>query len=267
MEEKNEKNKSCLFLTDAHAHLGSGAEREERLQQGIPTLICAGTVEEAKQLYDLQRLSKFSQVLIPAYGLHPWHAQEDWNDMKPYMESGRIVGEIGMDSLWCQTPLTRQREVFEAQLEFAAEKKKPVVLHTKGQEKTIVDLIRCYPNRYLVHWYSAEEYLEEYLDLDCYCSVGPDVWWNPAVRKLAAMVSDDRILIETDGMGAVEWAYQEGMAAKAFSQMIPVPVTVKEALGNTLEILAKIRGVDCSRLAEQVGVNFNRFCGFAVRFI
>ncbi len=34
--------------------------------------------------------------------------------------------------------------------------------------------------------------------------------WNPAVQKVAEQVPENRILIETDGMEAVDWAYEEG---------------------------------------------------------
>ena len=56
----------------------------------------------------------------------------------------------------------------------------------------------------------CEEYLEEYLALDCYFSVGPDVWWNPAVAQAARRVPRDRILVETDGLGAVQWPMRTG---------------------------------------------------------
>ena len=115
-----------------------------------------------------------------------------------------------MDSVWCQVPLKIQEEKFRQQLELAEKAGKPVILHTKGQEKQVASIIRQYPNRYLVHWYSCEDYLEEYLDLDCWFSVGPDVWWNPAVQKVAGVVPLDRLLVETDGLAAVRWAMEEG---------------------------------------------------------
>lgn len=40
-----------------------------------------------------------------------------------------------MDSVWCDVDLKIQKEVFEKQLQFAQALNKPVILHTKGQEK------------------------------------------------------------------------------------------------------------------------------------
>ena len=32
-----------------------------------------------------------------------------------------VIGEIGMDSVWCDVPLDRQRKALEKQLQFACE--------------------------------------------------------------------------------------------------------------------------------------------------
>lgn len=100
--------------------------------------------------------------------------------MEPWLLKASVIGEIGLDSVWCSVPLSVQEKAFCAQLELASAMKKPVVLHTKGQEKHIARLIRAYPNTYLVHWYSGEEGLSDFLDLDCYFTIGPDVFYQPA---------------------------------------------------------------------------------------
>lgn len=246
-------------LTDAHTHMGSGAEIEERMNSRIPSLVCAVNPQEARRLDKIQERPEARGILLPTYGLHPWHADRaSLEEMQPFLQRAQIIGEIGMDSVWCEVPLDIQREVLEYQLSFAMEHHRPVILHTKGQEREIADIIRYYPNTYLVHWYSSEEHQETYLDLDCYFSVGPDVWWNPAVRKLAQRVPIDRILIETDGMGAVRWAYEEAGADKKTAVSPQVPLTLKEALGNTLGTVAAIRQMESSQLAKQMEDNF--FC-------
>ncbi len=174
-----------MMLCDAHAHLGNDTEWEERTGKGILSLICATGPEEAGKLFSRLEWLK-GRAVIPTAGLHPWYAdQYTVQDMEPYIRRCPVVGEIGMDSVWCQVPLPVQERVFREQLAMACSLKKPVVLHTKGQEKAIASILKEYPNRYLVHWYSCEEYLEEYLALDCYFSVGPDAWWNPAVAQAA----------------------------------------------------------------------------------
>ena len=248
-------------LTDAHAHIGSTAETEERLRRRIPSMISAGCPQEAERLEGILGQQEHKGLLIPTYGLHPWNADLDaLRRMEPFLERSALIGEIGMDSVWCDVPLGLQQEVFEYQLVLAAGKGRPVILHTKGQEKKIADIIRRYPNRYLLHWYSSEFWQENYLEMNCYCSIGPDVWWNPAVRKLARRVPSERILIETDGMSAVRWAYEKADWRQTGSGDRPAPLTLEEALGNTLETVAGIRGTGCLELAKQIEENFIRFC-------
>lgn len=259
---KKEKTGNCLRLplTDAHAHIGSMEEVEERIRRQIPTMVSAGNPQEAERLEAILASGKGTGLLIPTYGLHPWHADRGaWMQMQPFLERSAVIGEIGMDSIWCRTPLVLQQEIFELQLAFAREKHRPVILHTKGEEKTIADIIRQYPNTYLVHWYSLGSGLENYMEMDCYFSVGPDVWWNPAVRKLAGEIAADRLLIETDGMSAVRWAYEEAAAGGEAVCPLQIPSTLEEALGNTLGAVAEIRGTDCGLLAEQVRTNYLRF--------
>ena len=100
----------------------------------------------------------------------------------------------------------------------------------------------------------CEEYLEEYLALDCYFSVGPDVWWNPAVEQAARRVPRDRILVETDGLGAVQWAYENGPEDGKRT----APGTVLEALENTVRRMAEIRAVSLEAMEELVFDNLVR---------
>lgn len=89
-----------------------------------------------KELEKFGRLPGAEKVLIPACGLHPWYSDK-WEpeEMFSLMEKVPVIGEIGMDSVWCDVPLDRQRKALEKQLQFACEIKKPVVLHTKGQKR------------------------------------------------------------------------------------------------------------------------------------
>ena len=260
MENRREIGK----ITDAHAHIPGSEEARERIDCGIITMASAGTPAEAQSIIELCRLPGAENVLIPTFGLHPWHSAE-WSvqEMIPYMETGRVVGEIGMDSIWCDVPLKHQQEVFEKQLLFAFERKKPVVLHTKDQERQIAELIRQYKNRYLVHWYSADHDLERYLDLDCFFSIGPDVIWNPVVQEVARNVREDRILVETDGMEAVRWAFEEGRRTGKLDSEIEFPVSVKKSLTQTLEKTAKIRGYEPGAMGEQIFKNFRDFLDFS----
>lgn len=238
---------SLFPLCDAHAHVGTTAEQLERKEQNILSFISIGTPEEASSLNFPP-----SSSLFFTYGLHPWHADKfRVSDMEMYFEKCDVIGEIGMDSVWCSIPLSIQEQVFREQLSIAKQLQKPVVLHTKGQEKEIFNIIKDFANTYLVHWYSCSDYLKEYLSLDCFFSIGPDVRWNPAVRRVAALVPSERLLVETDGLDAVKWAYED--------RNEPCPITVRDALHRSLNEIAAIRGLSTQETAELVKTNILHF--------
>ena len=228
---------SGLRLSDAHAHITSKEDLKERRHYSIPTLFSAGTPKEAEEVFQLvkkgsptvrhpapksfpkENSAEPYGIFLPTCGLHPWHAAAySLEEMLPYLTAAPIIGEIGMDSVWCDIPLALQEEVFRAQLRLACEQNKPVILHTKGQERQIASILKEYPNHYLVHWYSSEEAPDDYLALDCYFSIGPDVWWNPAVQQTAVLIPQNRLLIETDGLEAVRWAFEAAPPAESAAE-------------------------------------------------
>lgn len=246
-----------MTLCDSHAHIGSSKELEERRIKGVRSLLCAGNPREAVKLSGLASRPEYKNIIIPTYGLHPWYAgRYSLSEMLSYFSECPVIGEIGMDSVWCNVPLAVQEKVFTEQLAVAARLGKPVILHTKGQEQRIASLIAGYPNTYLVHWYSDPVFPKSFLELDCYFSIGPDVWWNPAVRNLAAALPADRILIETDGMGAVKWAYEEAPENLRTHPAKAASLSVPASLSFTLQQIAEIRQALPEAVGEQLRQNF-----------
>lgn len=112
--------------------------------------------------------------------------------------------------------------------------KKPVVLHTKGMEKEILETIKQFPNRYLVHWYSCENYLEEYMKLGCWFTIGPSIRQDKIVEMIARKVPINRLLIESDGLEGISWGQNREIKAADY----------KNAMEEQLRILAEIRGFE-----------------------
>ncbi|MEG0936122.1 MAG: TatD family hydrolase [Clostridia bacterium] len=237
-------------LTDAHAHLGSPEELAARRAGGIRTLLCATQPADARALFALAE----DGVLLRSAALHPWHAGTiSVDDMMPYMEKCAVVGEIGLDSVWCDVPIEAQRAAFTAQLAYAQEAGKPVVLHTKGCEEEIARTLSKYTMRKLIHWYSCAQGLGDYICQGCYFSIGPDIAINPAVRQVAERVPLDRMLVETDGMGAVEWALGKKVA----------PEEVAGVLERSIRAIAQLRSIAPEALAQRISDNLDRFVGIA----
>lgn len=206
------------MLSDAHCHL-EGNEELALIQQSqqILTIINCDSPEEWEENQHLIRTE--DQIL--SFGIHPWKASDySFEEVIPYLRQARIIGEIGLDNVWTTVPMSRQRQLFDQQLAFAAANKKPAVLHTKGCEKEILSSIRAYPNKYLIHWYSSIDYQQEYIDEGCYFTIGIDLEDHPAVQKLVKAVPSNRLLLETDGIGAMEWALKRTVSVENYADLL-----------------------------------------------
>lgn len=217
LTEEIEKNRSWQGVTGEN-------ELDFRKQQGVFSCISAGTPEEWQYM---KKWNKRKECLF-SFGIHPWYADRySIEDCKEAFQQCDFIGEIGMDSVWCNVSLKQQKKVLEQQLQLAADMGKPILLHTKGQEEMIGQMIRDFPGNICVHWYSgSEQALEAYLEKDCYFTLGPDFAevCQMNERPLIQMKDDDkagkrqgylrilkeipeaRLFVETDGISAAAWA-------------------------------------------------------------
>lgn len=235
------------MLTDAHSHIADREVINILKEFNIYTTACAMSPEECGFVDSLYKADP--ERVIPTYGLHPWKSSEfTVEQMMPYLQKCIAIGEIGMDNVWCEVPLDIQRKVFIQQLDIASERNVPVILHTKGQEQEIAQIMDNYKMPVLVHWYSCENHLELYLNKGYYFSIGPDINKEKAVQKVAKTVPIDRILIETDGIEGIAWAIDK----------TATPKDIPESLKNTLDSVAKLREIDPNLLQKQVNENWQR---------
>lgn len=196
------------FLCDAHCHIDLDKQLLDLLiKYNIPATI---NCQSRKEWHDYSPLTKSHPFLNISFGIHPWDVdfQEIENNLDIFQQTP-IIGEIGLDSVWTTNDILLQKKMFIKQLSLATDMKKPVILHTKGMEKEIADIISYFPNRYLVHWYSSQEHLKEYIKQDCYFTVGPSLLTDDAVKQVLTTVPKDRLLIESDGLDALAWALDE----------------------------------------------------------
>lgn len=230
-------------LVDAHAHPGD--EREHLARRGIMTVLCGSDPTSAREVLRLR-----DDCTLASCALHPWNVERyAVEEMLPFIQLSPVLGEIGLDSVWTDADMELQRRAFAQQLELAQEMDRPVVLHTKGMEAEIARLIRPCGVRKLVHWYSCMDHLKAYLDQDCYFTVGPDHAQNPAVAQLLRHVPLERLMTETDGMSAVNWAMGREVD----------PAQVGQVLEGELRAIAAAKGVTLQDARAAVFHNLMRF--------
>lgn len=254
------------MIFDSHTHIDTGTGLGIGIENKNPEELAEfkGLIEE-KQLgvlanaacaSEYEELAKIDGAYI-SFGIHPWNVDdfcngiEDIHLLEPLYEKADAIGEIGLDSVWCTCNLELQKKIFIEQLNMAEPLGKPVVLHTKGQEKQIAEILKDYSVRKLVHWYSCEQYLERFIEQDCYFTVGPNYKASAAVKKVIRLVPLDRLLVETDGISAVEWAIDRTIKVK----------DIPEVLRETIKAIAEEKHLVEAIVEGKLEENFHRFVG------
>lgn len=160
-------------------------------------------------------------------------------------------GEIGLDYYYSPENRRQQLELFGRELEEAARRDLPVVIHTREADDDTIAMLREIRSRGIIHCYTGSpEAARQYLDLGFYISISGIVTFRLAdnVRETAGMIPDDRILIETDS-----------------PYLSPVPMRGKPNepafIRHTCEFLASLRKTPVEKFAELTFANAELILG------
>jgi len=199
-------------IYDFHTHVDNIEELEAyRLQNIVPVVNIRSISEYDKYIDMVDRLGSNRSNMVYSVGIHPhdanMEAEKFSGEYEAMVKQAPFMGEIGMDSVWTDLDKNIQKSSFIRSLCIAEKYGKAVLLHTKGMEKEIVEIISDYDLTYIVHWYGCSDYQDLYIDLGAYFTIGPAVHTDLDVQKLVKNVELDHILVETDGVAALEWLY------------------------------------------------------------
>lgn len=239
------------MLTDAHVHINEYGEKlPKALEQIREHSICTLAVSmDIPTFHETLRIAGLEPLVIPSFGIHPWNAwkyEERLDELPDLLELAPAIGEIGLDHRFEKDPsrFPPQYPVFDFFLEAAERTGKLVNLHTSGAESQILGFLkqRKLP-ALIVHWYSGPlHYVQDYLELGAYFTIGADIKKSEKSRKLARDLPEDRLLTETDNPGGWEWLHGE--------TGLPILIDSVEAE------LARVRGVPRNKLSANVSKNF-----------
>lgn len=211
-----------MNLFDTHCHIDFSKydpDREAVLKRaklaGVNRIVIPAV--DFDSIHRARRLVKDHDNLWMAVGVHPtstadWSGHElrnlrDWASGKNVV----AVGEIGLDYYWDKSPKAVQQKAFNQQLELAAELELPVIIHNRDASEDLLpileDWVKTLPDNLkgrpgVLHSFSAPSiYAERALAAGFYLGfTGPITYKNAdELRRIARMVPDDKIVIETDG--------------------------------------------------------------------
>ena len=250
-------------LIDSHCHLDFpdfGDELHEVVARagraGISHMVTIST-----------HVTKFPQVKAVAerfdnvfctVGIHPHEAGsepevsvEELTEMSSHPKVVGI-GETGLDFFYEHSPRDIQERQFRTHIAVARNTGLPLIVHTRDAD---IDTIRILEEEHakgpfpgLIHCFSASQKLaERMVDIGFYISFSGIVTFKKAdeLRQVAAVVPEDRVLVETDS-----------------PYLAPVPRRGKRNepayTAFTAAKVAEVRGIAPSELAATTTANFRR---------
>lgn len=248
-------------IFDAHAHYDDRRFDEDRaeLLSSMPENGVAYIVNASVDLATAKTAIEYAETYPFMYacaGIHPENLGglvPDYLDrLAQLLQRPRVValGEIGLDYHW-DIPKDAQHRVFEEQLQLARELDVPVVIHDREAHGDVMELVRQYQPKGLMHCYSGSvEMLKEVIKLGMSISLGGTVTFKNArvPVEVAAAVPLDRLLLETDA-----------------PYLSPVPYRGKRndssKIAYTAEKIAEIRNMDPQELIDLTTENAKRLYG------
>jgi TatD DNase family protein len=265
-------------LVDSHAHLDSpryDADREALLerawQRGVDTILSIGIGDGPETMHQALECARtyagrpgLPRIFATA-GVHPHEArladETALNKLDALLDAPEViaVGEIGLDYYYDHSPREKQREAFLKQMEIAAARKRPIVIHCRpsdGSTDAWDDTLATIESEWartglggILHCFTGEwEHAARALDCGFLISFAGNITFPKAepIRAVAAKVPLDRMLIETDA-----------------PFLAPVPNRGKRNEPAWVQAVAaklgELLGQDGEQIALQTAKNFFRF--------
>ncbi|MEX0692926.1 MAG: TatD family hydrolase [Rhodospirillales bacterium] len=250
-------------LIDSHCHLDFPDFAEE-LDDVVAR---AGRAGISHMVTISTHLSKFPGVLAVAerfdniyctVGIHPHEAgtevEVSADELVRMAEHPKVVGigETGLDFYYEHSPRDVQERQFRTHIEAARRTGLPLIVHTRDADTDTIRILEeehakgAFPG--LIHCFSAsQELAERMVAIGLYISFSGIVTFNKAdaLRDVAMLVPEDRILVETDS-----------------PYLAPVPRRGKRNepafTAFTAAKIAEVRGISPSAVARATTANFKR---------
>jgi TatD DNase family protein len=255
-----------IFI-DSHAHLADPAFAGDRdaviaraRDAGATAIVCIGESLEAAALA-AEYAAQYPGFVFPTAGIHPHDAatfdeQRDIPKLRALLASAVAVGECGLDYHYDNSPRKLQRSAFRAQLNLAAEMKRPVVVHTREAEddtRALITEAQAAGVLGVLHCYTGTHSLAEHgIGAGWYVSFSGIVTFKKWTDvELLRLVPRDRLLVESDS-----------------PYLAPVPFRGKRNepawVSHTLGSVAAARGDDPVDLGRVTAANAQRLFGLAL---
>lgn len=255
-------------MIDTHCHL-DGEEFHEDLDIVVTRAREAGVTAIGVPGIDLKSCDTVLEVCrrypgycFPMLGLHPEEVRADWREVlariKPFLNKGICIGEVGLDFYWSREFEREQIEAFEEQVRWSVELGLPLMIHCRKAQNEMVTLLKRFKNQLpggVFHCFTGNELeARELLQFDRFVlGIGGVLTFKKSKlpETLQAVVPLERIVLETDS-----------------PYMAPVPMRGQRNepafVAHVAQRLAETYGVSVSEVTRQTDENCKKVLNITV---
>ena len=255
---------STPFLVDSHCHLDFPdfeSDLEGVLMRaghaGVETMLTIST--RLDRFEGVRRIAEDHENIWCSVGVHPHEADQEveaatTERLLELADHPKVVGigETGLDFHYMHSDRGVQETCFRNHLAAARESGLPAIVHMREAEDDTIRILRDETAKGsilgVIHCFSSDlQFAEKALEIGFYISFSGIVTFKRTdeLRKVAASIPTERLLIETDA-----------------PYLAPVPLRGKTNepafVAHTAAMIAEILDLSTEKLAEITSVNFFR---------
>ena len=251
------------MLVDSHCHLDFpdfSAELDAVVARaraaGVNRLVTISTLVE--KFPALRAIAERFDEVFCSVGTHPHHAAKEPNVMADDLVAAAkhpkvvAIGEAGLDYHYDNSPRDAQEKGFRTHIQAARETRLPLVIHAREADDDIARILEEESKKggfpFVLHCFTGgEELARRGTALGGYVSFSGILTFknSDSLRKIAAHLPEDRILVETDAPFLAPNPYRGKRNEPAY-------------VAETARVLAETRGVSAEAIAKTTSANFFR---------
>ena len=203
------------MITDTHTHLYSSQFNEDRnqmMQRALDAGVTRFFIPAIDSAYTDSMLAlekDYPENVFLMMGLHPTSVKENYKEELAHVKemfdkrSFYAIGEIGIDLYWDKTFLAQQQEVFRTQIQWAKEKRLPIVIHCRDAFDEIFEVLESEKDENLFgifHCFTGtEEQAHQAISYNMKLGIGGVATFkNGKIDKFLNQISIEHFVLETD---------------------------------------------------------------------
>ncbi len=254
-----------MNLIDTHCHLYAEEFAadidlviQRAMQYGVSKFYLPA-IDSAETAVMLGLEEKYPGVYIAMMGLHPCYVKEnyrqelelvqEWLEKRPFV----AIGEIGLDHYWDKTYVKEQEEAFAIQMQWALDKKLPIVIHTRNAMQETIEMVKPFAAkglRGIFHCFSGSaESAQQIVNMGFMLGIGGVLTYkNAGLPEALEKIGMEYLVLETDAPYLTPVPFRGKRNESAYLQYV-------------VERLAEVKGLPLEEVAAITTANAQKIFG------